>query len=48
MELNFSVVKAAMNQHLEKMLANATHLFVVDVSKDEMWQTYLNSISGGQ
>ena len=35
MELSFIVLKDAMNQHLEKMIANATHLFVADVSKEE-------------
>ena len=40
MELSFIVLKDAMNHHLAKMIANATHLFVADVSKEEMWQTY--------
>ena len=47
MELNFIVLKDAMNQHLEKMMANASHLFVADVSKDEMWQTYLGAFPEG-
>ena len=36
MQFSFLIIKNAMNQHLEKMLANATRLFVVDVSKDEI------------
>ena len=47
MQFSFLIIKNAMNQHLEKMLANATHLFVADVSKDEMWQTYLNAFPEG-
>jgi len=35
MELSFIVLKDAMNHHLAKMIANATHLFVADVSKEE-------------
>jgi len=47
MELSFIVLKDAMNQHLEKMMANASHLFVADVSKNEMWQTYLGAFPEG-
>jgi hypothetical protein len=47
MELSFIAIKSAMNRHLEKMIADTSHLFVVDVSKEEMWQTYLGAFSEG-
>jgi len=47
MQFSFLLIKNAMNRHLEKMLADANHLFVADVSKEEMWTTYLNSFPEG-
>ena len=39
--------KNELQKHFEEMQENTTHLFEVDVDKDELWNTYLDSFPAG-
>lgn len=43
--LNFILVKTALHRQMEQMTSTYQHLFKVDASKDELWDTYLSSFS---
>ena len=40
---NFMKFKKALQKHFDEMQKQTTHLFEVNVDKDELWNTYLNS-----
>ena len=42
--LNFKEIKDVVENHLAKMMDKYERLYVVDVDKDEMWNTYLDAI----
>lgn len=44
---NFMKFKEAIQRNFEEMSKDATHLFEVDLDKDELWNTYLNSFPEG-
>lgn len=44
---NFMKFKEAVTRNFEEMSKDATHLFEVDLDKDELWNTYLNSFPVG-
>lgn len=39
----FVMFKKALQKHFDEMQKEATHLFEVNVDKDELWNTYLDS-----
>lgn len=39
----FMMFKKALQKHFDEMQREATHLFEVNVDKDELWNTYLDS-----
>lgn len=39
----FMMFKKALQKHFDEMQKEATHLFEVNVDKDELWNTYLDS-----
>ena len=43
----FIKFKSELQKHFEEMQENVTQLFEVDVDKDELWNTYLDSFSAG-
>lgn len=43
----FLKFKKALQDHFNEMQKHATHLFEVDVDKDELWNTYLDSFPAG-
>lgn len=43
----FMMLKKALQKHFDEMQREATHLFEVNVDKDELWNTYLNSFPAG-
>lgn len=43
----FVVFKQKLQEHFNEMQKNATHLFEVNVDKDELWNTYLDSFPEG-
>jgi len=47
MNLQFNVIKDAVAAQFERMQAGGNHLYKVDVSKDEMWDTYLSGFPEG-
>ena len=44
---NFMKFKEAIQRNFEEMSKDATHLFEVDLDKDELWNTYLASFPEG-
>lgn len=44
---NFMKFKKALQKHFDEMQKQTTHLFEVNVDKDELWNTYLNSFPIG-
>jgi hypothetical protein len=44
---NFKVFKKEMQKHIAMMLVGQDRLFVTDVSKDDLWHTYLDSFPEG-
>lgn len=40
----FMMFKKALQKHFDEMQKEATHLFEVNVDKDELWNTYLDSL----
>ena len=44
---NFVKFKLALQKHFDEMQKEATHLFEVNVDKDELWNTYLDSFPAG-
>ena len=42
--LNFSEIKNPMAKHINKMMKENDFLYTVDVDKDQLWETYLNTI----
>lgn len=45
--MEFLEFKKALQRNFAKMTKDATHLFEVNVDKDELWNTYLNSFPAG-
>ncbi|MFA5460400.1 MAG: hypothetical protein WC283_03785 [Candidatus Paceibacterota bacterium] len=45
--MDFLEFKAAFQNHVYSMIKDESHLFVVDVDKDLLWSTYLNSFPDG-
>lgn len=43
----FMMFKKALQKHFDEMQKEATHLFEVNVDKDELWNTYLDSFPAG-
>lgn len=43
----FLKFKKALQDHFNEMQKDVTHLFEVDVDKDELWNTYLDSFPAG-
>lgn len=43
----FMMFKKALQKHFDEMQKEATHLFEVNVDKDELWNTYLDSFPVG-
>ena len=43
----FMKFKRALQKHFDEMQKEATHLFEVNVDKDELWNTYLDSFPAG-
>lgn len=43
----FMMFKKALQKHFDEMQREATHLFEVNVDKDELWNTYLDSFPAG-
>jgi hypothetical protein len=43
----FMMFKKALQKHFDEMQKEATHLFEVNVDKDELWNTYLDSFPTG-
>ena len=45
---DFMKFKKALQKHFDEMQKEATHLFEVNVDKDELWNTYLDSFPVGE
>jgi hypothetical protein len=45
--MEFKEFKVLFQKHFEEMTQDATHLFEIDLDKDEMWDLYLNSFPPG-
>lgn len=45
--MEFQEFKVLFQKHFAEMTQNATHLFEIDLDKDEMWDLYLNSFPPG-
>ena len=47
MGMIFVNFRNALRQHFDNMCGRSAHLFVMDVDKDKMWETYLSSFPEG-
>jgi len=47
LNMSFKQFKTAMQDHVKKMLENQTALFVTDIDRDVLWNTYLDSFPPG-
>ncbi len=45
--MDFTEFREAMVKHFNQMTRNATHLFEVDIDKEQLWNTYLDSFPEG-
>lgn len=45
--MKFCEMRAKFQEHFDSITKNATHLFEVDLDKDELWQKYLSSFPAG-
>jgi len=45
--MEFKEFKVMQQKHVSEMLKDATHLFEVNVDKDQMWELYLDSYPVG-
>ena len=45
--MEFVEMRDMLIEHFNKMTEDCTHLFAVQVDKDEMWNAYLNSFPAG-
>ena len=45
--MEFKDFRKAIQDHFKKMVSDVNHLFEVEVDKDEMWNTYLDSYPAG-
>lgn len=45
--MNFKQLVVKLQKHFEEMVKNETHLFEVEVDKDELWNLYLDSFPPG-
>ena len=43
----FMILKKKLYEHFNEMQKESNRLFEVDVDKDELWNTYLDSFSAG-
>ena len=43
----FIMFKETLQKHFEEMTKDVTHLFEVEVDKDELWNLYLDSFPDG-
>ena len=41
--MEFKIFKKRLQENFEKLTANQTHLFEVDLDKDALWNLYLDS-----
>lgn len=45
--MSFTIFQENLTKHFEVLTADISHLYVVDVDKDEMWNLYLDSFPAG-
>ena len=45
--MEFTEMRDKLIEHFNEMVKDINHLFIVDIDKDMMWDTYLNSFPAG-
>ena len=45
--MEFTEMRDMLREHFDEMVKDTTHLFEVNVDKDEMWNLYLDSFPSG-